>query len=92
MESIEYKGITFYRATKLDINGNPRIIVHFLDFLKPEESRLNHLEKYELARKRAKKCGFRVYNAKDFGGGFIIQGDYQVISKLSWICEQIAKN
>lgn len=64
--------IELYSA-KCDIYGNPRVIVHFLTFVKPEESDLTIDEKYRIAQKRAKEIGFRKYKGGDFGGGFVCQ-------------------
>lgn len=75
----ESKNVTIYRANKLDVNGNPRHIVHFLDFITDEEQeKLDVLQEYELAAAKIKKNGggWRRYNCKEFGGGFITQGDY----------------
>lgn len=64
--------ITFYPANS-DFCGNPRAIVHFLEFLKDSERDLSIDEQYETAKERAHKLGFKVYRGKDFGGGFIRQ-------------------
>ncbi len=72
-----FAGVDVYRADKCDVNGNPRCIVHFSDFLTEKENReTGVLEGYEIAHKRAKKIGFRKYTAREFGGGFICQYDY----------------
>lgn len=55
-------GVPFWRV-KNDVNGNPRYVVHFLNFA-PD---------YETAKKRANSVGFRVYRGRDFGGGFVGQ-------------------
>lgn len=56
------RGIPFWRVNN-DVNGNPRYVVHFLNFA-PD---------YETAKKRANSIGFRVYRGRDFGGGFVGQ-------------------
>ena len=56
------RGIPFFRVNN-DVNGNPRYVVHFLNFA-PD---------YETAKKRANSIGFRVYRGRDFGGGFVGQ-------------------
>jgi hypothetical protein len=66
------KDITLYPA-KIDFCGNPRVIVHFLEFLKDSDEKLSIDEQYETAKKRAYKLGFKVYRGRDFGGGFIRQ-------------------
>ena len=57
--------ITFYPANS-DFCGNPRAIVHFLEFLKDSERDLSIDEQYETAKERAHKLGFKVYRGKDF--------------------------
>lgn len=56
------RGVPFWRVNN-DVNGNPRYVVHFLNFA-PD---------YETAKKRANSIGFRVYRGRDFGGGFVGQ-------------------
>ena len=70
--------VTIYRAEKYDINGNPRHIVHFMDFLTEEENKGDILQRYEYTAQKIKRCGggWRRYNCREFGGGFITQGDY----------------
>lgn len=54
-----------------DINGNPRMVIHFFAFLKDDEKSLNN---YALAKKRANEwLGAKVYRGKRFGGGFVCQ-------------------
>ena len=75
----EQNNIVVYRADKLDVNDNSRHIVHFLDFLTEEEQKENDvLQGYALAHKKIKKYGYgwRKYTCREFGGGFITQGDY----------------
>ena len=55
-------GVPFFRVNN-DVNGNPRYVVHFLNFA-PD---------YETAKKRANSIGFRVYRGRNFGGGFVGQ-------------------
>ena len=57
-----------------DINGNPRFVVHFYDLLIDGEGEgLPILERYELAVKKARKIGGKIYKGKDFGGGIVFQ-------------------
>ena len=57
-----------------DVNGNPRYVVHFYDLLNENEGEgLSVLEKFELALKKARKAGGKVYRGKDFGGGIVFQ-------------------
>jgi len=75
-----YDGVSVYRSDRLDTYGNPRCIVHFLEFLKPNEDCFDTfggiIEAHAAMLKRAKKAGFRNYKAREFGGGFICQYDY----------------
>lgn len=71
MNSEQIMGIEFFR-TNSDIYGNPRYIVHFLEFLTEKEREgLTIEQQYNLAHKRAKTIGFRKYRGRDFGGGFV---------------------
>lgn len=73
MRSTTVLDITFYHTTN-DFYGNPRYIVHFLDFLKEDEfPGLGCLEQFQIAHKRAKKAGFSKYRGKSFGDGFVCQ-------------------
>lgn len=62
-----------------DVNGNPRYVVHFLEFItdKDRESvkdlKLNTAYWYELALTRAKKIGGKKFHNKQYGGGIVFQ-------------------
>jgi hypothetical protein len=57
-----------------DINGNPRYVVHFYDLLNESEGEgLTMLERYDLAVKKARKIGGKIYRGKDFGGCMVFQ-------------------
>lgn len=57
-----------------DINGNPRFVVHFYEILNESEGKgLDVFEKYNLAVKKARKVGGKMYRGKDFGGGIVFQ-------------------
>lgn len=57
-----------------DVNGNPRFVVHFYDLLNEGECEgLTLLESYDLAVKKARKVGGKMYRGKDFGGGIVFQ-------------------
>jgi hypothetical protein len=57
-----------------DVNGNPRFVVHFYDLLRYGEGEgLDVFEKYEIAVKKARKVGGKMYRGKDFGGGIVFQ-------------------
>jgi hypothetical protein len=66
-----------------DVNGNPRYVVHFYDLLTDLEGlNLNILERYELALKKARKVGGKMYRGKDFGGGIVFQS-YNIIETIN---------
>jgi hypothetical protein len=57
-----------------DVNGNPRFVVHFLDLLNEGERQgLDVLQSFDLAVKKARKIGGKVYRGRDFGGGIVFQ-------------------
>jgi len=57
-----------------DINGNPRYVTHFLNFLnKDEQSFLPFSKKYDYALKKAKLIGGRKFHNKQYGGGIVFQ-------------------
>lgn len=67
--------INFTRVNN-DVNGNPRIVVHFLQLLTKEELNSNLLPtsvKYDLALMRAKTVGGKKYHNKSYGVGIVFQ-------------------
>jgi hypothetical protein len=68
-----FEKISFTRINN-DSNGNPRYVVHFLNFLNDEErSFLPFSKKYEYALKKAKMLGGKKYDNKQYGGGVVFQ-------------------
>jgi hypothetical protein len=63
--------IEFLRI-KNDINGNPRYVVHYLAFLKPDNN-LSVSLAYNEALKQAKKIGGKKFHNKQYGGGIVFQ-------------------
>jgi hypothetical protein len=64
------------RLTRInnDVNGNPRYVAHFLDFINNEENSFIPFSKmYEYALKKAKKIGGKKYHNKQYGGGIVFQ-------------------
>jgi hypothetical protein len=55
-----------------DANGNPRYVLHFLNFIKLSDENVTE-GKYFLACKRAKKLGGKKYRGKNYGGGIVFQ-------------------
>jgi len=67
--------INFTRVNN-DVNGNPRMAVHFLQLLTKEELDSNLLPigiKYDLALMRAKTVSGKKYHNKSYGGGIVFQ-------------------
>jgi hypothetical protein len=63
---------------KNDINGNPRKVVHFLEFITFEDHTAEGKSRsvsdlYELALKKARRVGGRKFHNKQFGGGIVFQ-------------------
>jgi hypothetical protein len=62
-----------------DINGNPRYVCHFLNFITDNDDYdktgvyIGIDNKYRLALERAKKVGGKRYHTKRYGGGIVIQ-------------------
>jgi hypothetical protein len=68
------KETDFTRAKNLDVNGNPRYILHFLSMTKPGDAPDGDISgKYAAALVRARKFGGRKYHNKSYGGGIIFQ-------------------
>ena len=76
IKKYDYQQLENIRLTRVnnDVNGNPRYVVHFLEFLNNEEnSFLPFSKKYEYALKKAKKIGGRKFHNKQYGGGIVFQ-------------------
>ena len=63
-----------------DVNGNPRFVCHFLNFVSDGDrrvaetmglGRVDYL--YSMALARARKLGGRRYHTKSYGGGIVFQ-------------------
>ena len=59
-----------FKRVKSDLNGNPRYVCHFLNFIKEGEY---GPEAYKLAIKRANTIGGRWFHNKQYGGGIVFQ-------------------
>lgn len=66
-----------FKRINNDVNGNPRYVCHFLEFLNESDKhlqRIGHIAKwYDIAIKRAKTIGGKRYNNKSYGGGIVFQ-------------------
>ncbi len=60
-----------FTRIKNDINGNPRHVCSFLNFITYEEQQKP--EKYAIAIKRANKIGGKKFSNKQYGGGIVFQ-------------------
>jgi hypothetical protein len=58
-----------FTSIKNDVNGNPRVVCHYLNFIKLGES----YENYDLAVKRANTLKGRKFHNKQYGGGIVFQ-------------------
>lgn len=60
-----------------DVNGNPRYVIHFLNFITPEDELIINNKPYRVsalynrAIDKARKIGGRMYRAKSYGGGIV---------------------
>lgn len=68
-----------YKRVNNDVNGNPRYVFHFLEFISDNDSAtapqgMNRIMCLKnLALEKAKSLGGKTYRGKDFGGGIVIQ-------------------
>lgn len=67
-----------YTRVNNDVNGNPRYVFHFFDFLNQKEQdnekgfdKVSNL--YSLAVEKSRAIGGKRYRGKDFGGGIVVQ-------------------
>lgn len=68
-----------------DINGNPRFVCHFLNFINEKDRAEIDLkmqrhpigssltEKYKLALKKSRQLGGKKFHNKQYGGGIVFQ-------------------
>jgi hypothetical protein len=64
-----------------DVNGNPRYVCHFLEFVNDEDRKIaeDKVEKgfsyiselYSIALKKSRKIGGKKYHNKSYGGGIV---------------------
>lgn len=73
-----------------DENGNPRYVVHFLNFITPKDQK-SGVDTYELAVKRARSIGGKKYHTKSYGGGIVFQS-YNTKELTSRIVEMYKAN
>ena len=69
-----------------DVNGNPRGVLHYMEFLTDKEQQTLDVERgMAIAHKRANKLGFSKYRAKSHGGCFVCQTWHErtIIKKIN---------
>lgn len=84
-----------YKRVNNDVNGNPRYVFHFLEFISDKDEqevqqgilRIQALK--SIALFKAKSLGGKEYRGKDFGGGIVIQS-YNINNTIKQI-ENLAK-
>ena len=71
-----FEGVTF-TSTVNDYYGNPRYIVHFLDFLSDSERLTYGIDTrgqlFNLALSRSRKVGGKIYRGKSYRGGIVLE-------------------
>ena len=94
-EKMSTSKIGFKRVNN-DVNGNPRYVCHYLNFLNRKASLvtpvtgLQILSDYDKAAKIANKIGGKKYRGKDYGGGIVFQS-YNIGDTEKAIAELVAK-
>ena len=59
---VNNKDVEYFRVNN-DVNGNPRYVIHFLEID----------DDYNTALNISRKIGGKIYRAKWFGGGIVVQ-------------------
>lgn len=54
-----------------DVNGNPRYVCHFLNFIPDED--IDFSNKYAIALSRSSRLGGKKFHNKQYGGGIAFQ-------------------
>lgn len=57
-----------FKRINNDINGNPRFVCHFLNFLNMDEG-----ANYDKALRRSRQLGGKKFHNKQYGGGIVFQ-------------------
>lgn len=82
-----------YKRVNNDINGNPRYVFHWLNFLSRQEwhdivKKCKYIPANEIGYKKALKksraIGGKKYRGKDFGGGIVLQS-YNISATIEQI-------
>jgi len=65
---------SYFTRVNNDVNGNPRYVIHFLNFINDEEKKfLTWRNQYNYALKKAKILGGKKFHNKQYGGGIVFQ-------------------
>lgn len=70
-----------FKQVKNTVNGVPRYVIHFLEFLSNEESEVKYRlfdsptfeDRYRIAVNNSRQFGGKIYRGKDFGGGIVLE-------------------
>lgn len=61
-----------FKRINNDVNGNPRFVCHFLNFIKSSEN-IPVNEAYDIALSRSRQLGGKKFHNKQYGGGIAFQ-------------------
>jgi len=68
------KNIIDFTRINNDINGNPRYVCHFLEFITDKDREETDIsQRYELALSKARDLGGKKFHNKQYGGGILFQ-------------------
>lgn len=81
-----------FTRVKNDVNGSPRFVCHFLNFIGEKDKNLSIDSEYSLALKRAKQLGGRKFHNKQYGGGIVFQMYDGQQAEMSQKIRDIANN
>ncbi len=73
-----------FKRINNDINGNPRYVCHFLNFIKSGEP-----ANYDLALSRSRQLGGKKWHNKQYGGGIVFQMYSGEIEKMTAAINEI---
>ena len=64
-----------FTRIKSDVNGNPRYVCHFLEFIDTcgVDAGMSIPDKYNIALSRSRKFGGKKFHNKQYGGGIVFQ-------------------
>lgn len=81
---------SIFTRIKNDVNGNSRIVCHFMHLLTEKEREQNIVGMYNVAIKRANTLGGRKYHNKTYGGGIVFQGsESEILPHIQTLLENL---